>query len=62
LKPLVDAACAKGQSSVFVSGIDPGWALDVLPILLSGTVADIREVRCVTALDLPLVTGARQLR
>ena len=46
LRPLVDAACAKGQSSVFVSGIDPGWALDILPMLLSGVVADIREVRC----------------
>ncbi len=46
LKPLVDTACEKGKSSVFVSGIDPGWALDILPILLSGVVADIREVRC----------------
>jgi hypothetical protein len=46
LKPLVDAACAKGNSSVFVSGIDPGWALDILPVLLSGVVSDIREIRC----------------
>jgi hypothetical protein len=42
----IAAACEEGQSSVFVSGIDPGWAMDVLPILLTGVVADLREIRC----------------
>jgi hypothetical protein len=46
LKTLVLDACTRGNSSVFVSGIDPGWALDILPLLLSGVVADIREIRC----------------
>jgi hypothetical protein len=46
IRSLVEAACRKGNSSVFVSGIDPGWAMDVLPIMLSGMVADIREIRC----------------
>ena len=41
----VRAACAKGNSSVFVSGIDPGWAMDILPILASGVVSDIRQIR-----------------
>ena len=41
----VRAACAKGNSSVFVSGIDPGWAMDILPALASGVVADIRQIR-----------------
>ncbi len=27
----VERACAEGDTSVFVSGIDPGWALDILP-------------------------------
>ena len=39
------AACEAGDSSVFVSGIDPGWALDILPLLLSGVSADITEIR-----------------
>jgi 4-hydroxy-tetrahydrodipicolinate reductase len=26
-------ACDAGDTSCFVSGIDPGWALDILPIL-----------------------------
>jgi 2,4-diaminopentanoate dehydrogenase len=46
--PMVDAverACAEGDSSVFVSGIDPGWALDILPILVSGVSAGIDEIR-----------------
>jgi len=42
---LIQGACTKGNSSVFVSGIDPGWAMDILPVLLSGVVSDIREIR-----------------
>ena len=30
---------------MFVSGIDPGWALDILPALVSGVGAGITEVR-----------------
>ena len=35
LLDVVEPACAKGDASVFVSGIDPGWALDILPALAS---------------------------
>ena len=45
LAPLLNA-CREGGASLFVSGIDPGWAMDWLPIVLSGTSADIREIRC----------------
>jgi len=41
----IERACAHGDSSVFVSGIDPGWALDILPILVSGVSAGIEEIR-----------------
>lgn len=41
LNPAMDA----GNSSVFVSGIDPGWALDILPGLVSGVGAGITEIR-----------------
>jgi 2,4-diaminopentanoate dehydrogenase len=41
----VEKACATCASSVFVSGIDPGWALDILPILVSGVSAGIEEIR-----------------
>lgn len=42
---ITDATCQQGQVSVFNSGIDPGWAVDVLPIVLSGFCADIEEIR-----------------
>jgi len=45
LLDVVEPACAEGGSSVFVSGIDPGWALDILPALVSGVGAGITEVR-----------------
>ena len=45
IRDVIEAACREGDSSIFVSGMDPGWVVDVLPILLSGVVADIREVR-----------------
>jgi hypothetical protein len=45
LHDAVDGACAAGGSSVFVSGVDPGWALDILPALLSGVGAGITEIR-----------------
>ncbi len=41
----IEAACQQGSSSLLVSGIDPGWAMDMLPVVLSGAVADIREIR-----------------
>jgi 2,4-diaminopentanoate dehydrogenase len=45
LRSWLGAACEAGGSSVFVSGIDPGWALDILPLLLAGVSADIHEIR-----------------
>jgi 2,4-diaminopentanoate dehydrogenase len=45
LLEVVRAACTEGDASVFVSGIDPGWALDILPALLSGVGAGITEIR-----------------
>jgi len=40
-----EAACAEGQSSFFTSGIDPGFAMDLLPIVMSGVCQEIREIR-----------------
>lgn len=45
LLDVVVPACTAGNASVFVSGIDPGWALDILPALVSGVGAGITEVR-----------------
>jgi len=41
----IEQACRDSGASLFVSGIDPGWVMDMLPVVLSGTVADIQEIR-----------------
>jgi 2,4-diaminopentanoate dehydrogenase len=43
-RPLEDA-CETGQVSCFTSGIDPGWANDLLPLVLTGTCEYIDSVR-----------------
>jgi len=41
----VENACGKSGASLFVSGIDPGWVMDYLPVAVSGAVSGIREIR-----------------
>lgn len=41
----LDQACRTGQSSLFVSGIDPGFATDALPIFLTGISGRVDHIR-----------------
>ncbi|WP_396927403.1 diacylglycerol kinase [Mycolicibacterium sp.] len=50
IKPLEDAA-QQGNSSLFVNGIDPGFANDLLPLALAGTCQSIEQIRCMEILD-----------
>jgi hypothetical protein len=45
LRARVLEACRAGGTSVFVSGIDPGWAIDLLPLVLSGVAGRIDQIR-----------------
>jgi 4-hydroxy-tetrahydrodipicolinate reductase len=45
IKTLEDAA-REGNSSLFVNGIDPGFANDLLPLALAGTCQSIEQLRC----------------
>jgi 2,4-diaminopentanoate dehydrogenase len=45
LMEYVNGACQAGGSTLFASGIDPGWALDLLPMVLSGVAGSIDEIR-----------------
>jgi 4-hydroxy-tetrahydrodipicolinate reductase len=49
-QPLV-AAAEKGGVSLFVNGIDPGFANDALPLVLTGISERIEEVRCSEVLN-----------
>lgn len=46
IRDRMEAACREGGSSCFVSGIDPGFINDVLPLALSGLCEEIHEIRC----------------
>ncbi|MET7982062.1 MULTISPECIES: dihydrodipicolinate reductase [unclassified Streptomyces] len=45
------AAIAEGGGSLFVSGVDPGWGNDVLPLLISGLGTTIDAIRCQEIFD-----------
>jgi 2,4-diaminopentanoate dehydrogenase len=49
-EPLL-AAIAEGGGSLFVSGVDPGWGNDVLPVLVSGLGTTVDVVRCQEVFD-----------
>jgi 4-hydroxy-tetrahydrodipicolinate reductase len=50
IRPLEEAA-QQGNSSLFVNGIDPGFANDLLPLALAGTCQRIEQVRCMEIVD-----------
>jgi hypothetical protein len=45
------AAVAEGGGSLFVSGVDPGWGNDVLPLLVSGLGTVVDAIRCQEIFD-----------
>src|ERR1700754_1853153 len=50
LAPIEDAA-REANSSLFVNGIDPGFANDLLPLALAGTCQSIEQIRCMEIVD-----------
>jgi hypothetical protein len=51
LREPVLAAIAEGGGSLFVSGVDPGWGNDVLPLLISGLGTTVDVIRCQEIFD-----------
>jgi 2,4-diaminopentanoate dehydrogenase len=47
----LQAAAKAGGGRLFVSGIDPGWGNDVLPLLVSGLGSSIEQIRCQELFD-----------
>jgi hypothetical protein len=47
----IRAAAAEGGASLFVNGVDPGFANDWLPLVLTGVSERIEEVRCLEILN-----------
>jgi hypothetical protein len=51
LREPVLAAIEAGGGSLFVSGVDPGWGNDILPLLVSGLGTTVDVVRCQEIFD-----------
>lgn len=49
-EPVLEAV-AEGGGSLFVSGVDPGWGNDVLPLLIAGLGSTVDVVRCQEIFD-----------
>ncbi|MGV9798150.1 NAD(P)H-dependent amine dehydrogenase family protein [Mycobacterium sp. NPDC003449] len=47
----IEAAAKEGGSSLFVNGIDPGFANDLLPLALAGTCQQVEQIRCMEIVD-----------
>ena len=50
LEPLRDIAQG-GGASLLVTGIDPGWGNDILPVLMTGLASTIDQIRCQEIFD-----------
>jgi len=57
LEERIEAACKAGNSSCFTTGIDPGFANDLMPLTLSGFCARVDSMRIQEILDYSLYTG-----
>jgi hypothetical protein len=54
----VQDAARQGNTSIFISGVDPGFANDLIPFALAGTCQRIEQVRCMEIHDYASYDGA----
>ena len=54
----VEDAARQGNSSVFITGVDPGFINDLIPFALAGTFQRIEQVRCMEIADYATYDGA----
>jgi 2,4-diaminopentanoate dehydrogenase len=54
----LEEAARLGNSSLFITGVDPGFANDLIPFALAGTCQRIEQVRCMEIADYATYDGA----
>jgi hypothetical protein len=54
----VEEAAREGNSSVFITGVDPGFATDLLPFALASTCQSIQQIRTMEIADYATYDGA----
>ena len=54
----MEEAAQQGNSSLFITGVDPGFANDLIPFAFAGTCQSIEQVRCMEIADYATYDGA----
>lgn len=54
----VQTSAQHGDSSIFITGVDPGFANDLIPFALASTCTRIEQVRCMEIADYATYDGA----
>lgn len=54
----VEAAARQGGASLFITGVDPGFVTDLLPLALAGTCQSIQQIRTMEIADYATYDGA----
>jgi hypothetical protein len=54
----LENAALQGNSSIFITGVDPGFANDLIPFALAGTCQSIQQLRCMEIADYATYDGA----
>ncbi|HZA09220.1 diacylglycerol kinase [Mycobacterium sp.] len=54
----LEEAARQANSSMFITGVDPGFATDLVPLALAGTCQRIEQVRCMEIADYATYDGA----
>lgn len=53
----VEDACRAGKTSLFATGVDPGWVNDLLPFAIASTCQRVEQVRCSEIADYATYDG-----
>lgn len=53
----IEEAAQAGNASLFITGVDPGFANDLIPFALAGTCQSIEQVRCMEIADYATYDG-----
>ncbi|MBJ8346532.1 diacylglycerol kinase [Antrihabitans sp. YC2-6] len=54
----VEAAAQAGGSTIFITGVDPGFASDLIPLALASTCQRIEQIKCYEIADYATYDGA----
>ncbi|MBH0779894.1 NAD(P)H-dependent amine dehydrogenase family protein [Nocardia bovistercoris] len=54
----IEEAAQQGDASVFITGVDPGFANDLIPLAFAGTCQRVEQIRCMEIADYATYDGA----